>query len=109
MFDIGFAELLVIIVLGLLILGPERLPVALKTMALWSGRFKRSYQQIRSDIEKEIGVDEIRHQLHNEDILQSIKTTQSNLEQFVNETEQSLTPVKKDIDKESTTNQLNPA
>ena len=65
MFDIGFGELLIIAVLGLLVLGPERLPVAVKTIGLWVGRFKRSYRQIRNDIEQEIGADEIRRQADN--------------------------------------------
>ena len=53
MFDIGFAELLVIAVLGLLILGPERLPGAIRTTSLWIGRLRRSFNDIRSEIEKE--------------------------------------------------------
>ncbi|NRB42891.1 MAG: twin-arginine translocase subunit TatB [Pseudomonadales bacterium] len=94
MFDIGFAELLIILILALLVLGPERLPVALKTSALWMGRFKRSYQNIKNDIEKEIGVDEIRHHLHNEELLQSIKTSQSSFENGIKEAKHSLANMK---------------
>ena len=75
MFDIGFAELLLISVMALLVLGPERLPVAVKTVALWVGRFKRSWTNLRKEIEKEIGADEVRQQLHNEAILKDLFTS----------------------------------
>ena len=41
MFDIGFAELLLIAVVGLLVIGPERLPSAIRTTSLWLGRLRR--------------------------------------------------------------------
>lgn len=93
MFDIGFGELLVIGVLGLLVLGPERLPVAVKTLGLWLGRFKRSYRQVRSEIEKEIGADEIRRQLHNEDIMHSLQSSKEELENFTRHTQHELNNV----------------
>ena len=87
MFDIGFGELLIIAVLGLLVLGPERLPVAIKSISLWVGRFKRSYRQIRSEIEHEIGADEIRRQLHNEEIMQSLQNSKKQFEDLAKDTE----------------------
>ena len=52
MFDIGFAELLIIGVVSLLVIGPERLPGAVRTVSLWLGRFKRSFNEIRQEIER---------------------------------------------------------
>ena len=69
MFDIGFSELLLVGLIALLVLGPERLPVAARTAGLWIGRLKRSFNSIKSEVEREIGADEIRRQLHNEHIL----------------------------------------
>ena len=69
MFDIGFSELLVIAVVALLVLGPERLPGAARTAGLWIGRLKRSFNSIKMEVEREIGADDIRRQLHNEHIL----------------------------------------
>ena len=79
MFDIGFIELLLIAVVGLLVLGPERLPVAIKTVALYIGRLKRAYHGVKADIEREIGADEIRQQLHNEEIMQTLESTKAQL------------------------------
>jgi sec-independent protein translocase protein TatB len=69
MFDIGFTELLLIGVVALIVLGPDRLPGAVRTAGLWIGRIKRSFSAIKAEVEREIGADEIRRQLHNEQIL----------------------------------------
>lgn len=70
MFDIGFTELLLVGLVALLVLGPERLPVAARMAGLWIGRIKRSFNSIKAEVEREIGADEIRRQLHNERILE---------------------------------------
>lgn len=69
MFDIGFMELLLVGLVALFVLGPERLPGAVRTAGLWVGRLKRSFSNIKAEVEREIGADEIRRQLHNERIL----------------------------------------
>lgn len=73
MFDVGFPELVLIAVVGLLVLGPDRLPEALRTLGLWLGRMRRSFTSVKSEIEKEIGMDEIRRQLHNEAVMEEMK------------------------------------
>jgi len=73
MFDIGFPELVVIAIVGLLVIGPERLPEALRTLGLWLGRMRRSFTAVKAEIEKEIGMDEVRRQLHNEAIMEEMK------------------------------------
>lgn len=77
MFDVGFTELLAIAVVALLVFGPDKLPSAIKTTGLWVGRLKRSFNNVRSEIEREIGADEIRRQLRNEAIMDKIKNTRS--------------------------------
>jgi sec-independent protein translocase protein TatB len=69
MFGISFTELLLVGLVALLVLGPERLPGAARTAGLWIGRLKRSFNAIKTEVEREIGADEIRRQLHNEHIL----------------------------------------
>ncbi|TIH10933.1 Sec-independent protein translocase protein TatB [Pseudomonas leptonychotis] len=70
MFDIGFTELLLVGIVALVVLGPDRLPGAVRTAGLWIGRIKRSFSAIKAEVEREIGADEIRRQLHNENILE---------------------------------------
>lgn len=60
MFDIGFFELLVVGVVALLVLGPERLPAAARTCGLWLGRVRRSLSSIQSEIREELRVEELK-------------------------------------------------
>ena len=73
MFDIGFPELMLSAIVGLLVIGPERLPEALRTLGLWLGRMRRSFQSVKAEIEKEVGMDEVRKQLHNEAVMEEMK------------------------------------
>jgi sec-independent protein translocase protein TatB len=79
-FDIGFSELLLIGVVGLLVLGPERLPTAVRTASLWIGRIRRQFHEIKAEVEREIGADEIRAQLRNEAIMDELRQSREALE-----------------------------
>ena len=63
MFDIGFAELLIIGVVGLVVLGPDKLPVAARTVGLWVGKARRTISGIQSEINEELRLDEMRRQV----------------------------------------------
>ena len=54
MFDIGFTELALLALLGLLILGPERLPQVARTVGRLLHRARATWQQMRSELEREI-------------------------------------------------------
>lgn len=69
----GFAELLVIAVVGLIVIGPARLPETLRTIALWTGRLRRMASNLYKEVEKEVGMDDIKRQLHNESIMDQLK------------------------------------
>ncbi|MEJ6656851.1 MAG: Sec-independent protein translocase protein TatB [Pseudomonas sp.] len=69
MFDIGFLEMVIVAVVALLVLGPERLPGAVRMAGLYLGQIKRSLADVRSQVERELGADEIRQTLHNEKIM----------------------------------------
>jgi sec-independent protein translocase protein TatB len=83
MFDIGFPELILISVVALVVIGPEKLPETVRTIALWIGRFKRSLSNLRMELENEIGADEIRQQLHNEGVMKELADTKSELEEII--------------------------
>ena len=68
----GFTELLSIAVIGLVVIGPKRLPEAIRNVALFIGRLRRMMSSARTEFEKEFGVDEIRQQLHNEQIMEKL-------------------------------------
>ncbi|PJI48302.1 MAG: twin-arginine translocase subunit TatB [Pseudomonas sp.] len=96
MFGISFSELLLVGLVALLVLGPDRLPGAARTAGLWIGRLKRSFNAIKMEVERELGADEIRRQLHNEHILQmeqDAKKLMAPLTDLQSQVEESLSPL----------------
>ena len=66
MFDIGFWEILLISLVGLVVIGPERLPAVARTLGLWTGRIRRSASRFRADLEREFQAQELRSLLEEE-------------------------------------------
>lgn len=62
MFDIGFAELLIVAVVALIVVGPERMPAAIRTVGLWVGRIRRTLGNVQREISEELRVDEMRRE-----------------------------------------------
>jgi sec-independent protein translocase protein TatB len=60
MFDIGFSELLIIAVVALLVIGPERLPKAARTLGHLFGRMQRYVNDVKADISREMELDELK-------------------------------------------------
>jgi sec-independent protein translocase protein TatB len=60
MFDVGFSELMVIAVVALIVIGPERLPKVARTMGHLVGRLQRYVNDVKADINREIELDELR-------------------------------------------------
>lgn len=63
MFDIGFLELMVVGILGLLVLGPERLPKAARTVGLFLGKIRRTMSNFQDDLERQVRTDELKEKL----------------------------------------------
>jgi sec-independent protein translocase protein TatB len=80
-FDIGFTELLVIAVVALVVIGPEKLPGAIRTGSVWVGRLKRSYQDIKREVELEI---------HNSEVLEKLQRAEAEIKEQINPGIQSL-------------------
>ena len=60
MFDIGFSELMVIAVVALIVIGPERLPKVARTLGHLFGRMQRYVNDVKADISREMELDELR-------------------------------------------------
>ncbi|MEO7149329.1 MAG: Sec-independent protein translocase protein TatB [Rhodanobacteraceae bacterium] len=63
MFDISFGELLLIAVVALVVIGPERLPGAARTAGALFRRVRRGWDSVRSEVERELEADELRAKL----------------------------------------------
>ena len=92
MFDIGFPELLIVSVVALLVLGPERLPEALRRLGLWISRLRRSFMNVKAEIEREIGADDLRREIYNEEVLEKSSQFKSEIQSVVDDVNQPLVP-----------------
>lgn len=70
MFDIGFTELVIIAVVSLLVIGPEKLPGTIRTVSAWVHRIRRGFNDIRQEVEQE---------LHNDSVLQELRKTRDEI------------------------------
>ena len=70
MFDIGFWELVVIGVVALVVLGPERLPVAIRTATHWIRLIRSTANSVKSELEQELKLQELHNDLKKAEQLQ---------------------------------------
>jgi len=63
MFDMGFLELLLIGIIALIVLGPERLPKAARAVGLWIGKAKQGFESIKIEIDRELKLKELQDQI----------------------------------------------
>lgn len=73
MFDIGFWELTMIAVIGLLVIGPEKLPDVARTAGKWVGRARRFVTDVKTDIDRELKQEELKKALAEDAGLDEIK------------------------------------
>mgnify|MGYP000167287888 CR=1 FL=1 len=85
MFDIGFLELVIIGVISLLVLGPERLPIAARTVGKWVGRARRMTSQFTKEIDRQIELDELRAELKKQGESLDIREDANNIHATVSE------------------------
>ena len=68
MFDVGFWEILFILILALVIIGPERLPGAARQVGFFVGKARRYIEGVRSEVESELDIGEFKRMLHNQEV-----------------------------------------
>jgi sec-independent protein translocase protein TatB len=106
MFDIGFWEILVILVVALLVVGPDRLPGLAREVGLWVRKVRSFVSSVRSDIEQEFQTEELRKLLNeqNKEINQlktMMKDTEESLKSEVEETSYLVKSIESEIRDES--------
>ncbi len=80
MFDVGFQEVVLIGVIALLVIGPERLPAVARSVGRWVGKMQRFVAGVKRDLQSELNTDEVRKLLNSqEDQIRELK-------EMVNET-----------------------
>jgi sec-independent protein translocase protein TatB len=98
MFDIGFSEIVVIGVVALIVIGPERLPKTARMLGHLFGRLQRYVNEVKADISREMELDELRRMKREvetaaRDIEQSVSTAKNEVTAGVRDVEQQLSSV----------------
>ncbi|MGQ0443507.1 MAG: Sec-independent protein translocase protein TatB [Methylophilaceae bacterium] len=105
MFDISFAELIVVAMVALLVIGPEKLPKVARTLGALTGRLQRYMAQVKDEVNREVRFEELQK------LQQEIKQTAQQVTAGVTEAERSLnnelqqitdSPIKKSASKSQT-------
>ncbi len=91
MFDIGFSEIVVVMIVALLVVGPERLPGLARKAGLWAGRAKRFMQNVKADIDREIAAEELKRVLKDQ-------SGSDSMYDIIEETKQAVADVKETIE-----------
>lgn len=85
MFDVGFLELMLIMILALLVLGPERLPKAARQVGYWFGKARRYVEGVKSQVESEFDSGELKRLLHNQEVqIRELQNKLSDSDDYVN-------------------------
>lgn len=95
MFDFGFSEMLVVAVLGLVVIGPERLPKVAKQAGQWVGKLRRYVDDVKSDINRQMELQELKNlqtQLTEaaRDVESSVQSSISQVQSDFDEVQQSI-------------------
>ena len=99
MFDIGFWELILIGVVALLVIGPERLPGVARKAGMWLGRGRRFVSQVKADIDREIAADELRRVLKEQAESAGIHDILDETKEAVNETRSTLDESRRQVER----------
>jgi len=94
MFDIGFSEIVVIAVVALIVIGPERLPKAARTLGHLFGRLQRYVNDVKADINREMELDELRK------LQKEVQTAASDLKSSVESAAQGVETGVRDVERD---------
>jgi len=95
MFDIGFSELMVIAVVALVVIGPERLPRVARTAGHLMGRLQRYVNDVKADINREMELEELRK--FKSEFEQTAQTVQSQVNSELSKTEEMFNTITADL------------
>ena len=98
MFDVSFGEILIIAVVALVVIGPEKLPKVARTLGLLAGRMQRYVSTVKGDIERELKADELRR-IQGE-FTHQVGAVESQVNNEIRQAEQSASEVVRELESE---------
>ncbi|MGQ0286363.1 Sec-independent protein translocase protein TatB [Pasteurellaceae bacterium 22721_9_1] len=100
MFDIGFSELILIFIVGLVVLGPQRMPVAIRTVMKWVRTIRGLAANVQNELSQELKLQELQESIKKAEHL-NLKTLSPDLAKTVEELKESAQKMKADLDKQA--------
>lgn len=85
MFDIGFSEMFMVLVIALIVIGPERLPGFAKKIGKFIGKAKRSFENVKREVQSELETEEINKRLAENNILKDTKQAVNDVTSEIND------------------------
>jgi len=79
MFDVGFWEIIIILVIGLLVIGPDKLPGIARQLGVWVGRTRAYISSVKGDIDRELRLQELQDMMKQNDMHNIVEETKSSL------------------------------
>ena len=106
MFDVGFSELLIIAVVALIVLGPERMPKAARFAGLWVRKARAQWYSVKSELEFELAQEDLKK--HVQDFEHSIKAPMQALQNDLQQTQADIQSELDDVAESAQTFELDP-
>ncbi|OCG59540.1 Sec-independent protein translocase protein TatB [Gilliamella sp. Fer4-1] len=97
MFDISFGQLLLVLIIGLVVLGPERLPIAIKTVTGWIKVLRRMSAMVQLELNKELKLQELQASLKKAE-QSGLKTLTPEIQESIDDLKRVTEPLQKEID-----------
>lgn len=94
MFDISFAELMMIAIVGLLVIGPEKLPKVARTLGAYTGRLQRYVSQVKAEVNREVRFEEL------QSLQQEIKAGVGQVQSSIRDSEKSMNDALVELEKD---------
>ena len=99
-FDISIWELLIVAIIGVIVLGPERLPVVARTLGLWIGKARQAFSSVKNEIDRELQIEELRRQIkeQQEKVENLAAQGQQSIDEFARQTQQQIEETRSDFE-----------
>jgi sec-independent protein translocase protein TatB len=93
MFDVGFSELLMVGLVALLVIGPEKLPKAARIAGYWLGKARSTVAHVQSEIKQELLAEEMRQLLHQHPLTEELQKVKAESEASLEEINSAMTAI----------------
>lgn len=97
MFEVGFSELVMVGLVALIVIGPQRLPTAARVAGLWLGKLHRTIANVKLEIKQQLHAEEMRQIMQQQSIVEDVQQLVAETQQVVNEIKTGTESLSKDL------------